>query len=94
MATDKNDTRPFPIQQGKGRRDERGAMWYPSNSTIPRWLAEAAYMVYSKKYGTDQSLDRLGERGGFGRAELLWLLRGGKKDDWAETHRLLGGEVE
>jgi hypothetical protein len=33
-------------------------------------LAEKAYEVYSSKYGTSQSLERLAERGGFGLGEL------------------------
>lgn len=90
MATDKNDTRPFPIQQAKGQRDDEGRMSYPQESTIPWWLAEAAYKVYSSKYGKDQTLQRLAERGGFGRAELLWLLRGGRTDDWDATNTLVG----
>jgi hypothetical protein len=44
-------------------------------SSIPWWLAEEAYKVYSAHFGNDQSLERLAERGGFGREELLWLLR-------------------
>lgn len=64
-----DDTRPFPIQAnfGPDRRAE---------STIPWWLAEIAYREYSKQYGTKQSLERLAERGGFGRKELMYLLTG------------------
>ena len=43
--------------------------------TIPWWLALEAYQHYSKKFGTSQSLERIAERGGFGHAELLLLLR-------------------
>jgi hypothetical protein len=43
---------------------------------IPWSLAERAYQRYSQLYGTDQSLERLAERGGFGLAELGYLLRG------------------
>ena len=42
---------------------------------IPWWLAEVAYEEYVEKFGNDQSLERLAERGGFGRYELLTLLR-------------------
>jgi hypothetical protein len=49
--------------------------------TIPWWLAEEAYKVYSAKYGTYQSLERLAERGGFGRKELLLLLQEGRVAD-------------
>ena len=43
--------------------------------TIPWEVAEAAYRVYHAKW-PDQSLEKLAERGGFGRLELLWLLDG------------------
>ena len=42
---------------------------------IPWWLAEIAYEHYAKLFGSQQSLERLAERGGFGRDELLRLLR-------------------
>lgn len=38
--------------------------------TIPWSLAERAYIDYSRRYGTNQSLERLAERGGFGPTEL------------------------
>lgn len=46
--------------------------------TVPWSVAEAAYAVYSARYGGSQSLERLAERGGFGRDELLLLLDGGR----------------
>lgn len=70
-----NDIRPFPIQRGQPYRDETGKLVYPARSTIPWWLAEEAYKHYSKMFGTEQSLERLAQRGGFGRFELLVLLR-------------------
>ena len=69
---DDSDIRPFPIQRehaGYGKKEE---------STIPWWLAEIAYEWYAEKYGTQQSLKRLAERGGFGRRELISLIRQGK----------------
>lgn len=45
---------------------------------IPWWLAEVAYQGYAKAYPSSarqQSLIRLAQRGGFGRAELLSLIR-------------------
>ena len=40
---------------------------------IPWQLAEVIYSGYSALYGTDQSLDRIAERGGFGWGEIvLW----------------------
>lgn len=54
----------FPIQAG-----------YKVPATqIPWWLAEVAYKRYAQLYGNQQSLERLAERGGFGRQELLILL--------------------
>jgi len=66
-----DDTRPFPIQ------DEWSATTHSRKkaSTIPWWLAEIAYEYYSERFGKTQSLERLAERGGFGRNELLALLR-------------------
>ena len=70
-----DDTRPFPIQGGYLCHKPRGAT-RDAPSTVPWWLAQIAYDAYAKQYGTQQSLERLAERGGFGRAELLSLLRG------------------
>lgn len=75
-----DDTRPFPIQANPGHRDKEGRMVYPQQACIiPWWLAEEAYVYYSAKYGKGQSLERLAERGGFGREELLFFLRRGNK---------------
>lgn len=41
---------------------------------VPLVVAEEAYKEYSKRYGTEQTLKRLGERGGFGGAEIAILL--------------------
>lgn len=41
---------------------------------IPMPVAEEAYKEYSAQYGTEQSLRRLNERGGFGWSELAILL--------------------
>lgn len=61
---DSSDNRPFPIQAENGG----------SPCTIPWWLAEHAYAGYVKLYGKGQSLERIAERGGFGRNELIDLL--------------------
>ncbi len=66
-----DDTRAFPIQSGW----DKEAHCHEKGSSIPWWLAEEAYTYYSSRWGTDQSLERLAERGGFGRDELLGLLR-------------------
>ncbi len=70
-----SDVRPFPIQQGKPRRNNEGALIIPHCSFIPWWLAAEAYKSYVAQFGDSQSLERLAERGGFGRNELLQLLR-------------------
>lgn len=63
----------FPIQA------DHGGYGIPDKpkSHIPWWLAEVAYEFYASRYGTQQSIERLAERGGFGRDELLELLRRG-----------------
>ena len=79
-VTNTDDTRPFTIQAGKPYRDKTGKMIYPKCSTIPWWLAKEAYQHYQHKYGGNaQSLEKLAERGGFGRGELLALLR---RENW------------
>ena len=69
-----DDTRPFPIQsegfvRGKGRLRQ---------STIPWWLAEIAYEHYHSLY-PEQTLERLAKRGGFGRNEIVNLIRREKR---------------
>lgn len=46
---------------------------------IPWWLAEEAYLEYSKLYGSEQSLERLAERGGFYVEEMHDLRPGWKE---------------
>ncbi len=67
-----NDTRPFPIQADC--MTQPGSV-RPGPSVIPWWLAEIAYKFYRLRYGDRQSLERIAERGGFGRAELVALIR-------------------
>lgn len=69
-----DDNRPFPIQHEYGR-NEQGDMERHGECTVPWWLAEIAYKQYAKLFGTRQSLERLAERGGFGREEFVRLLR-------------------
>jgi len=72
------DNRPFPIQRGTYRNKDgeyRRPIEHYESCSIPWWLAEEAYAYYSKRFGTSQTLERLAERGGFGREELLLLLR-------------------
>lgn len=65
-----DDSRPFPIQH---ELDNSRWGWQVA-CTIPWWLAEEAYKSYVRQFGNSQSLERLAERGGFGREELLTLL--------------------
>lgn len=57
--------------------------------SVPWSLAEQAYEVYSHCYGTEQSLERLAERGGFGVIEIRVFLRVRKepKENWCELTR-------
>jgi len=51
---------------------------YPQSepqSFVPWWILEIAYADYASRYSNSQSLERLVERGGFGREELLGHLR-------------------
>ena len=70
-----DDNRPFPIQQETSRDEQTHEMIRHPACTIPWWLAQEAYSYYSSRYGKSQTLERLAERGGFGRQELLGLLR-------------------
>ena len=67
------DDRPFPVQ-----REIHGRWGRKPACTIPWWLAEVAYEQYRQQYGSLQTLERIAERGGFGRGELLELLRTGE----------------
>ena len=51
-------------------------MSYPiqDGDNIPEWLAKMVYKAYTNKYGTQQSYERMRERGGFGKAEVIMLL--------------------
>ena len=63
----------FPIQS-ESYRHEDGRVKETGRLLIPWSVAETAYEEYSRRYGKGQSLERLAERGGFGRDELLDLL--------------------
>jgi hypothetical protein len=69
----RDDIRPFPIQGDRIKID--AGYRYHSPCMIPWWLAENAYQHYVKLFGAGQSLERIAERGGFSRYELLTLLR-------------------
>ena len=75
-----DDTRPFPIQGNSFS----GRPAYEKPCTIPWWLAERAYKYYSEIYGKQRTIERIAERGGFGRLEIIRFLRRdvkGKMDD-------------
>ncbi len=71
-----DDNRAFPIQGGNEtqKMGEQALRSYRP-CTVPWWLAEVAYESYVKSGGRGQSLERLAERGGFGRHELVALIR-------------------
>ena len=56
-------------------RRSDGSIVRLSSGAIPEWLARVAYDEYARRYGRDQSFERLHQRGGFGPEELLMLLR-------------------
>jgi hypothetical protein len=64
----RSDRRRFPIQTQQGSA--------PHPTSIPWAIADEAYSIYSAKYGRDQSLERLAERGGFGPDEMDTFLPG------------------
>lgn len=55
---------------------------------IPWSLAEEAYAAYSRRYGTDQSLERIAERGGFSYSEMDKFRRGWQNIVNAEREQL------
>jgi hypothetical protein len=59
------DVRMFPLQSESLRRYTK-----PQLTQIPWSVAEKAYGTYAARYGRDQSLERLAERGGFGQSEM------------------------
>ncbi len=71
--------RTFPIQTE------------PSNPSpvrsVPWSVAERAYGAYSARFGKDQSLERLAERGGFGAGEMD-MFAPGWRDEVSELARL------
>jgi len=68
----------FPIQDGL---------------TIPWSLAEIAYVMYQRLYGSGQSLEELAKRGGFGVTELAVLLAGRKPGRDKCSDEMLGKAI-
>lgn len=71
--------RQFPMQGG------------PS---IPWPLAELLYAGYAAEHGTQQSLERLAQRGGFGWGEIAYMWENGKRFRVAIAARAPRGEKE
>ncbi len=67
--------RRFPIQ-GEVGSNPNGSRKYIPATTVPWSEAEIAYATYSKIHGTSQSIERMAERGGFGREEFRRFRRG------------------
>ncbi|KKN09882.1 hypothetical protein LCGC14_1042220 [marine sediment metagenome] len=78
--TESSDVRWFPVIVDRMAR--------PRNNKIPWKLAEVVYTGYSRRYGTDQSLERIAERGGFGVLEIADHLGGTIAELEAENARL------
>lgn len=71
--------RLFPIQ-----RETIGGVTRPA-CHVPWSVAEKAYKAYVAQFGSDQSLERIAERGGFGHSELAWLLAGCPRNTLASS---------
>jgi hypothetical protein len=69
------ERKQFPLQYNYSDqlRDRREGNTKPIHRTIPWEIAARAYNQYAAKYGTEQSLERLAERGGFGHCEMDML---------------------
>lgn len=65
----------FPIQ---GEHDWRNNIDRPYGA-VPWAVAEIAYKTYVEWYGSNQSLETLASRGGFGWTELVSLLKQDKQ---------------
>ena len=48
--------------------------FYSQKQSIPWEHAEEIYKEYSDQYGTQQSIERMAERGGFGSTDAIMLL--------------------
>lgn len=60
----------FPLQMSSRAKSAEGPR------TVPWSIAEAAWDVYAARYGREQSVERLAERGGFGWGEMDMFLPG------------------
>ena len=71
---DRPDDHPFPVM-AEQTRDSTGRVVHLPATTVPWWLASEAYEHYREVSGNPQPLERIAERGGSGRWEILALLR-------------------
>lgn len=60
---------------------------------IPWATAEVVYQAYAMLYGTNQSIDRIAERGGFGWAEVGAIFKEVERKDRAAFGRLTGKRI-
>jgi len=83
-------TKQTKISQASVGKMSKG-IGYPVQDAenIPEWLARMVYQGYVAKYGKDQSYERIRERGGFGRAEVVWYLRFTGHESMAGIERTL-----
>ena len=66
-----NDGNLLPVQGESTDLDGYTIVPHEGSTKAPEWLLRLAFRDYEHKYGSAQSFDRLHERGGFGRMELL-----------------------
>jgi hypothetical protein len=77
-----NSVRTFPIQDTRGK------------DSVPIEWAEEAYKEYATQFGTSQSLEDLGSRGGFGATEIAMLLFQRIKRIQSSASHGVGGDEE
>ena len=63
----------------------------PGPVSVPWPVADRAWAEYSARYGRDQSVERLAQRGGFGWCEMDELFPGWREatDEWVQMRREL-----
>lgn len=76
----------FPLQV------ERRGKTKPGPVSVPWSVAERAWVAYAQRYGTEQSVERLAERGGFGWSEMDDLFPGWR--DATDAWLLLAREMD
>lgn len=81
------DARRFPIMVEMLRHPDPSPV-----RSVPWALAERAYMAYAVRYGTDQSMERLAQRGGFSAREMDVFAPGWRNE--VRALQVLQGEVD